>query len=74
MFSAVFWLFRARVLVSFYLFRPQCFYGSCGDNHTAKNPRNVSVHLVHLGRGILQVVWALVFFCESLFSNASSWP
>jgi hypothetical protein len=30
------------------------------------------VHLVHLGRGTLQVVWALEFFCVSLLSNASS--
>jgi hypothetical protein len=30
------------------------------------------VHLVHLGRGTLQVVWALEFFYVSLLSNASS--
>jgi hypothetical protein len=35
-------------------------------NHTAKNLRNVLVHLVHLGLGTLQVVWALVFSCVSL--------
>jgi hypothetical protein len=47
-------------------------FGSCGDNRTAKNPGDVSVHLVHLGRGTLQVVWALVIFCVSLLSDASS--
>jgi hypothetical protein len=31
------------------------FFGSCGDNRTAKNPRDVLVHLVHLGHGTLQV-------------------
>jgi hypothetical protein len=30
------------------------------------------VYLVHLGHGTLQVVWALVFFCVLLLSNASS--
>jgi hypothetical protein len=30
------------------------------------------VHLVHLGLGTLQVVWALMFFCVSLLSIASS--
>jgi hypothetical protein len=30
------------------------------------------VHLLHLGLGTLQVVWALVFFCVSLLSDASS--
>jgi hypothetical protein len=30
------------------------------------------VHLVHLGCGTLQVVWALEFFCVLLLSNASS--
>jgi hypothetical protein len=30
------------------------------------------VHLVHLGHGTLQVIWALVFFCVSLLSNTSS--
>jgi hypothetical protein len=69
---AVFWLFCARALVCLYLIRPQRFYGSCSDNRTAKNPGDVLVHLVHLGRGTLQVVWALMFFCVSLLSNASS--
>jgi hypothetical protein len=30
------------------------------------------VHLLHLGLGTLQVVWALVFFCVSLLFDASS--
>jgi hypothetical protein len=30
------------------------------------------VHLVHLGLGTLQVVWALMFFCVSLLPSASS--
>jgi hypothetical protein len=38
-----------------YLLRPQHLYGSCGDNRTAKNPRDVLVQLVHLGSGTLQV-------------------
>jgi ABC-type uncharacterized transport system fused permease/ATPase subunit len=46
--------------------------GSCGDNRIAKNFRDVLVHLVHLGLGTLQVVWALMFFCVLLLSNASS--
>jgi hypothetical protein len=66
MFQSVFWLFRARALVCLYLFR--AFFGSCGDNHTAKDPRDVSVRLVHLGRGTLQIVWALIFSCVSLLS------
>ena len=33
---------------------------------------DVLVHLVHLGRGTLRVVWALVFCCVSLLFDASS--
>jgi hypothetical protein len=35
--------------------RPWCLLGSCSDNRTAKNPGDVSVHLVHLGRGIYKL-------------------
>jgi hypothetical protein len=47
--------------------RPWCLLGSCSDNHTAKNPGDVLVHLVHIGHGTLQVVWALVFCCVCHF-------
>jgi hypothetical protein len=52
--------------------RPYRLLGSCGDNRTAKNPGDVLVHLVHQGRGTLQFIWALMFFCVSLLSNALS--
>jgi hypothetical protein len=52
--------------------RPQRLFGSCGDDRITENFRDVLVHLVHLGLGILQVVWVLVFFCVLLLSNASS--
>jgi hypothetical protein len=39
------------------------FLGSRSDNRTTKNPRDVLVHLVHLGFGTLQVDWALVLLC-----------
>jgi hypothetical protein len=48
--------------------RPCRLFGSCDDNRTTKNTGDVLVHLVHLGHGTLQVIWALMFFCMSLLS------
>jgi hypothetical protein len=52
--------------------RPWCLLGSCSDNRTAKNLGDVSVHLVHLGHGTLQVVWTLVFCCARRFFRCPS--
>ena len=43
------------------------FLGSRDNNHTAKSPRDVIVHLVHLGRGTLQVVEHSCVSCVSSF-------
>ena len=47
--------------------RPKNFFGFRGDNRTTKNHGDVLVHLVHLGCGTLQVVWALMFFVRHSF-------
>ena len=50
-----FWFFVFKLLYAC-TYSTVAFLGSRGDNHTAKNPGDVLVHLVHLGCGTLQVV------------------
>jgi hypothetical protein len=70
MFLPVFWfMLNPCMLVPC---RPWCLLGSCSDNRTAKYPGDVSVHLVHLGHGTLQVVWTLVFYCVRASFDALS--
>jgi hypothetical protein len=66
----VFWFCRAYALVCLYLV-DRCISLVLAVT-TVENFRDVLVHLVHLGLGTLQVVWALMFFCVSLLFDASS--
>ena len=65
-----FWFFVFKLLYAC-TYSTVAFLGSRGDNRTAKNPGDVLVHLVHLGCGTLQVVWALVFLCVTLSDSPS---
>jgi hypothetical protein len=60
--------FMLQPLVYSYQARLKHFFGSYGDHRTAKNPRNVLVHLVHLGHGTQELGWAPKFSCVSLLS------